>query len=136
MTEFTHRLPHDGWSRPSRNEEEYFHREEFARRMKVARERQRARAAEERERLLAIRRDHCPKCGANLETLEVDGITAEQCPGCLGVWLDHETFDHLTHPSKPNQYLTGILRELILEYTTGSVEAEEAALHQTEPTMG
>lgn len=124
MSEFTHRLPHQPWSKPSRNEEEYFHREEFRRRIQAAREREARKLDEERRRLLRFR-DHCPKCGGKLEALELEDGRADQCPACLGVWLDQETFDHLTHPSRPNEYLTGILREVMLQYTTGAVNPDQ-----------
>ncbi len=119
MPQFTHRLPHQPWQKPSRNEEEYFHRLEFQKRMELARKREARRRAEERRRLLEIHRDRCPKCGSPLEPLQTADGRADQCPHCLGVWLDRETFDRLTHPEDRSDYLTGILREMMLQYTTG-----------------
>ena len=123
MSEFTHRLPHQPWSKPSRNEQGYFQREEFQKRMHAAREREAKREMEERQRWLEDHRGHCPCCGGVLERLSTEECSAEQCPNCLGVWMNHETFDRLTHPQEKNEYLTGILRELFLEWTTGSVKA-------------
>lgn len=122
MTEFTHRLPHPPWSKPSRNEEEYFHREEFKSRMALARQRDARRVEEERRRWVEAHGNHCPKCGGRLEEIEFREARADQCPGCFGVWLDQQTFDRLTHPDKKKgDYLTGILREVLLQYTTGSL---------------
>ena len=121
MSEFTHRLPHSGWAKPSRNEEEYFHREEFRQRMELARQREAQREEEERQRLLEVHENHCPKCGGELEEVQVDDVRADQCPNCLGVWLDHQTFDQLTHPEIENEYLTGIFRDVLLQYTTGNI---------------
>lgn len=125
MSEFTHRLPHQGWSKPSRNEEEYFHREEFRIRMEAARKREARRQAVERQKLLELHEDHCPKCGGELEVIKVPEGQADQCPNCLGVWLDHETFDRLTHPDEKereeNEFLTRIFREQLLQFTTGKV---------------
>jgi uncharacterized protein len=122
MSEFTHRLPHQPWGKPSRNEEQYFHREEFKSRMAVARVREARRAFEERQRWIEAHANHCPKCGGRLEEIRTAEGAADQCPSCLGVWLDHETFDRLTHPEKPgDDYLTSLFREVLLEYTTGSV---------------
>ena len=84
-----------------------------------------ARAQEERERWLASHRDHCPKCGSALEEIRTADARADQCPACLGVWLDHETFDRLTHPHDRNEYLKGIFREVVLQYTTGRVKTTE-----------
>lgn len=124
MSEFTHRLPHQPWSKPSRNEDQYFHREEFRKRMEAARHREALRAKEDRDRWLDSHRGHCPKCGGRLELLRTEDGSAEQCPNCLGVWMDHETFDRLTHPHDKNEYLTGILRDLFLQWTTGDVPRE------------
>ena len=122
MSEFTHRLPHQPWGKPSRNEEAYFRGEEFKSRMAVAREREARRAQEERRRWIEAHADRCPKCGAPLEAIRTAEAKAEQCPSCLGVWLDHTDFDRLTHPEKPpDDYLTVLLRELLLQYSTGGV---------------
>jgi Zn-finger nucleic acid-binding protein len=119
MSEFTHRLPHQPWPKPSRNEDHYFHREEFRQRMEAARHREARREMEDRKRWLAEHEGHCPGCGGVLEPIDTGDGSAQQCPNCLGVWLDHETFDRLTHPHEKNEYLTGILREMLLEWTTG-----------------
>jgi Transcription factor zinc-finger len=124
MSEFTHRLPHRPWSKPSRNEEEYFHREEFRLRMEKARHRETQRGVDERARLLELHRGHCPRCGAELEGIRLAQGMAQQCPLCLGVWMDHVTFDRLTHPGKQDDYLTGIFREMLLRYTTGEIPTE------------
>lgn len=122
MTEFTHRLPHQPWSKPSRNEREYFNRLEFQKRMEAARRREAKREEEERQKLLDRHRNHCPNCGGELEPMEAAEVRAHQCPNCLGVWMDHEAFDRLTHPDEGNQYLTDIFREMFLQYTTGKVK--------------
>ena len=124
MSQITHKLPHQPWSKPSRNEEEYFHRQEFHHRMEKARHREAARGDEERLRLLELHRGHCPRCGAELESIRLAQGTAQQCPSCLGVWMDHETFDRLTHPEDKDDYLTGIFRDVLLQYTTGSIPSE------------
>ena len=124
MTKFTHKLPHQPWSKPSRNEEEYFHRQEFRVRMDKARVRASSRDAQERLRLLELHRGHCPRCGTELEAIRLAQGTAQQCPSCLGVWLEHETFDRLTHPEAKDDYLTGIFRDVLLQYTTGHLPVD------------
>jgi len=121
MSEFTHRLPHQPWSKPSRNEQEYFRRQEFRARMNRARSREAQRADTERETLMARHRDRCPKCGGGLEAIEMPEGRADQCPNCLGVWLEHEMFDRLTHPETKDDFLTSILRDNFLQFTTGKV---------------
>ncbi len=122
MAEFTHRLPHQPWSKPSRNEEAYFHRLEFQERMAVARKREMERDAAERARFLEAHRDHCPACGSTLESITTQEGRAQQCPSCLGVWVEHETFARLTHPeAKGHSVLADILREVVLRYSTGAI---------------
>lgn len=121
MSEFTHRMPHQPWSKPSRNEDQYFLREDFRRRMEAARQREAERAEEGRRRWLEAHQGHCPKCGSRLERITVDDGSADQCPSCLGVWLDRDVFDRLTHPHAKNEYLTGIFRGILLQWTTGEV---------------
>ena len=70
--------------KPSRNEDEYFAREEAERLAKL-----RARGKAEQE--AAERRSHhmkCPKCGADLQTESFHGIQIDRCPECHGIWLD------------------------------------------------
>jgi Zn-finger nucleic acid-binding protein len=54
--------------------------------------------------------------------VETDDAQADQCPQCLGVWLDHETFDRLTHPEEKNAYLTMVFRDALLQFTTGKAK--------------
>jgi hypothetical protein len=125
MSEFTHRLPHQPWSKPSRNEAEYFKREEFRMRMEAACQREAERAEAERLRWLEEHGNHCPKCGSELQPLTTRSEQGDQCPCCLGVWLDHEVFDHLTRPEERNDYLTEIFRGVFLQYTTGCLGGEK-----------
>jgi Zn-finger nucleic acid-binding protein len=70
--------------KPSRNEEEYFARED-AELMRKQRERAHAAAME------AERKTHymkCPKDGYDLTSSEYHGVQIETCPHCGGMWLD------------------------------------------------
>lgn len=70
--------------RPSRNEEEYFARQE-AEILKARREAA-EKAAEEAERKSHFMR--CPNCGTLLVTEEYHGIEVDRCHACYGIWLD------------------------------------------------
>jgi Zn-finger nucleic acid-binding protein len=37
----------------------------------------------------------CPRCGADLRTVERQGIEIERCPNCRGVWLDRGELEKL-----------------------------------------
>lgn len=90
--------------KPSKNEDEYFARED-AERIRKLREQGAA------ERAAAERRSHhmrCPKCGGTLHSEEVRGIVIERCPDCHGIWLDHGEMDLLM---KHEEH--GILRRVL-----------------------
>jgi predicted RNA-binding Zn-ribbon protein involved in translation (DUF1610 family) len=75
---------HHADERPSRNEDEYFARQnaELINQM-------RSRLDEERQK--AERKAHfmkCPKCGADLVERQHGSVTVDECPDCHGFWLD------------------------------------------------
>ncbi|MEX0692594.1 MAG: zf-TFIIB domain-containing protein [Gemmatimonadales bacterium] len=77
--------------KPSRNEEEYFARQEAERLQKL-------RQSAEKERVSAAREAHymkCPKCGADLAHEDLHGIEVDRCLDCQGVWLDHGETERL-----------------------------------------
>ena len=77
--------------KPSRNEDEYFAREE-------AEQLQALGAREAAERRAAERRSHhmkCPRCGADLHTEAFHGVNIDRCNDCHGIWLDHGELEHL-----------------------------------------
>jgi len=89
--------------KPSRNEDEYFAREEAERLAKL-------RAREAADRIAAERKSHllkCPKCGASLNTETFHGVQIERCPEDNGIWLDAGEIDLLMKEEDP-----GILRRV------------------------
>ncbi len=70
--------------KPSRNEEEYFARQE-AELLKARR------AKAERVSIEAELHSHymkCPKCGHDLAVEQYHGIDIDRCTNCQGVWFD------------------------------------------------
>ncbi|HJR33491.1 MAG TPA: zf-TFIIB domain-containing protein [Gemmatimonadales bacterium] len=70
--------------KPSRNEDEYFAREEAERLAKL-------RAREKAAQTAAERKSHymkCPKDGADLQSEAFHGVQIDRCPECHGIWLD------------------------------------------------
>jgi uncharacterized protein len=94
--------------KPSRNEDEYFARED-AELLRKQRERAHAAAVE------AERRTHfmkCPKDGYDLTSSEYHGVQIETCPHCGGRWLDAgelEVVAHEEHPTVLGRVLTDAL---------------------------
>lgn len=77
--------------KPSRNEDEYFARQE-----KELLEQQRAAAALAAAE--AERRSHhmkCPKCGHDLAAIDYSGVTVDRCTNCAGIWLDPGELEQL-----------------------------------------
>ena len=70
--------------KPSRNEDEYFVRQD-AELLRKQRE------AQDTERVRQERASHfmkCPKCGADLAEKAMSGVKVDVCTECGGVWLD------------------------------------------------
>src|SRR5438045_5217145 len=92
---------------PSKNEEEYFARQDAE---LVIKERAiRAQAA-----LAAERRSHlgkCPKCGADLERIELHGVQVDQCPEDGGMWLEAGELEVLSKHHDPG-FMGRVLGEL------------------------
>ncbi|MFN0179716.1 MAG: zf-TFIIB domain-containing protein [Gemmatimonadales bacterium] len=83
--------------KPSQNEDEYFARRDAELVMKKQ-------AEMEKAARLAERKSHylkCPKCGADLETIDRHGVQIDQCPDCQGIWLDAGEFDTLSQNQDP-----------------------------------
>jgi uncharacterized protein len=86
--------------KPSRNEEEYFAREDAE---LMRRERERTNAAA----TAAERKSHymkCPKDGYDLTSSNVHGVQIETCPHCGGMWLDPGELEAVSHEDRPNVF--------------------------------
>ena len=69
-------------------EERYFYQREMEMLKKKREELDAAREQREQE---ASKQRHwmkCPKCGADLEEIEMDGVMVDNCPGCGGSFFD------------------------------------------------
>jgi Zn-finger nucleic acid-binding protein len=94
--------------KPSRNEDEYFARED-AELLRKQRERAHAAATE------AERKSHylkCPKDGYDLATGEYHGVQIETCPHCGGMWLDAGELEAVAHDEHPN-LMTRVLSDAL-----------------------
>src|SRR4051812_19034545 len=81
--------------KPSQEEEEYFAKEDAARRHTLAVERARQLKQEELAQLKALHQMKCPKCGLDLEAVLFKGLTIDKCFHCNGSWLDAGELDKL-----------------------------------------
>ncbi len=74
--------------KPISSEDEYFARQEFELKRKMAGERHAQLMTEERERERALHFMKCPKCGMQLEEIAFGDVHIDKCFGCEGIWLD------------------------------------------------
>ena len=81
--------------KPSKNEDEYFARQEFERKRKWAAEQQAQLLAEEREKQRALHFMKCPKCGMQLEEFEFHNVRIDKCLSCEGLWLDKGELENI-----------------------------------------
>ena len=92
--------------KPSRNEDEYFTKQDLelirTRRLKLDEERAR------KERSAHYMK--CPKCGADLEEREQSNIKIDVCPECHGTWLDAGELELLQHVQQSS--LTDFVRDI------------------------
>ena len=90
--------------KPSRNEEEYFARQD-AELMKAKR------AQLDAERAKAVRSQtlmKCPKDGSDLKEREFHHVKIDMCPRCKGVWLDEGELEILAmHDRNPVKRIFG-----------------------------
>jgi uncharacterized C2H2 Zn-finger protein len=94
---------------PTRNEDEYFAREnaELIKQMRARLDAQR----EEQER-----RNHfmkCPKCGADLEEKDFEHVKVDVCPDCDGLWLEKGEIELLRHISKSRGAVSRIMDDIL-----------------------
>jgi Zn-finger nucleic acid-binding protein len=105
--------------KPSRNEDEYFAREEAE---LIRRQRERAqKAATEAERKTHYMK--CPKDGYDLVSSEYHGVQIETCPHCGGMWLDAGELEAVSHENHPG-LLTRVLSDALSTFR-GSPRARQ-----------
>ena len=86
------------YDKPSRNEDEYFARQDLEKKKQWAKENAARMAAAEREKLKQTHYMKCPKCGSDLHTVELHGISVDTCATCHGTWLDAGELEQMLQP--------------------------------------
>jgi acetyl-CoA carboxylase beta subunit len=74
--------------KPSESEDEYFARLELEKRKQWEKDRAAERSAEEKKKLKDLHFMKCPKCGHDLHSFELRGISLDRCVNCNGTWFD------------------------------------------------
>jgi uncharacterized protein len=104
--------------KPSRNEDEYFARED-ADLLRRQRSHDQAASAE------AERKSHylkCPKDGHDLTTGTYHGVQIETCSHCGGMWLDAGELEAVAHEDRPSVF-TRVLSDALSTFLRRSPRA-------------
>jgi hypothetical protein len=92
--------------KPSRNENEYFARQD-AEAIRAMREQLNAQRAQAERQTL-----HCPRCGVDLVEQETDHVMIDVCPQCSGIWLDSGELEQLRRVNHERGAGGGVLGSL------------------------
>lgn len=84
----------------SEKEEEYFGRMEFERNKKLEEEKHKKFMEGEKKRLKDLQYMRLPKCGMELIEIKYQGIKADKCWTCQGIWLDAEELEAVSRFEK------------------------------------
>jgi ribosomal protein L37AE/L43A len=79
--------------KPSRNEDEYFVKQDA----ELIKQRRAQLDAERAKLERQTRSMKCPKCGAELQEREYHNVKIDACPSCGGVWLDAGELELVAH---------------------------------------
>ena len=69
-------------------EERYFHEKEAAQLKQMREKLDAARKQRATDQALEIHWMKCPKCGADMSEIELEGIMVDKCVGCEGLFFD------------------------------------------------
>ena len=81
--------------KPSQEEDEYFAREEAARKHALAVEKSRQLEQQKLAEMKALHWMKCPKCGFDLHETIFRGVAIDKCYHCGGMWFDEKELDML-----------------------------------------
>lgn len=104
--------------KPSKNEDEYFTRLELERKKQWEKERLATVAESEKQRLRELHYMKCPKCGNDLHTIPIEGVSADHCLSCGGTFLDQGELDELIR----HQEHKGVLHRAFSLFRSGGGE--------------
>ena len=82
-------------NKTSRQEDEYFVREDAEKKRKLALQVKKETEAAELQRLKALHHMHCPKCGLPLQEVKFRQVDVDVCFACHGVFLDQGELEHI-----------------------------------------
>ncbi len=90
-------------NKPHRSEDEYFMKRELERRKKWAADQSAKMADDEKKRRKDLHWMKCPKCGMDLNEIDMFGVKVDECDSCGGLYLDHGEIHQLLEADKKNK---------------------------------
>ena len=90
-------------------QERFFHEKDVALLKKKREELDAARRGREQQAAKAEHWMKCPKCGADLEEIEMDRIMVDRCTGCAGIFFDKGEVELLLDTKKAFRGLRKLL---------------------------
>jgi hypothetical protein len=94
--------------KPSRNEDEYFARQNAD----LIREMRAKLDADRRKAEQTAHSNKCPRCAGNLKEQHVEDVKIDECEDCGGVWLDRGELDQLRRVNRARGVTGGVLSSI------------------------
>jgi uncharacterized protein len=94
--------------KPSRNEDEYFARENLEKIQEMRRKLDADRKKEER----SAHQNKCPRCGGDLSERQAEQVKIDECTDCGGIWLDKGELEQLRLVNRARGVSGGVLGSL------------------------
>lgn len=91
-------------------EEEYFYRQNKA---MIEARRAELDAKREAQKAHELKEKHwmrCPKCGHEMEEVEMAGLKVDRCPECEGIFFDAGELEILLEAQEPKGFVAGLRR--------------------------
>jgi Zn ribbon nucleic-acid-binding protein len=94
--------------KPSRNEDEYFAKQN----LEIIQEMRRKLDAERKKAERTAHSNKCPKCGADLQEQHAEHVKIDECTECGGIWLDKGELDQLQRVNRSRGQSAGVLSSI------------------------
>ncbi len=94
--------------KPSKNEDEYFARQNA----EIISEMRAKLNAERKKTERSAHHNKCPRCGADLKEQHVENVKIDECHECGGVWLDRGELEQLRRVNRARGVSGGVLGSL------------------------
>jgi ribosomal protein S27AE len=108
------KMPTD--EKPSRNEDEYFAREN----QEKIREMRAKLDADRRKTERSQHFNKCPRCGSDLAEHQTENVKVDECTECGGIWLDHGELEQLRRVNRARGVSGGVLGSIFRRGGSGS----------------